>query len=642
MIIRRHRFVFSLFIFSSLMATTDIVCESAEMMNPPSVLIETLPPLHDGVPPQSFEELWAGFDPRAEPLDIEILKEWEEDGVVLQILRYRIGVFKGRKAMMAAVYAYPKGNTALPGLVQIHGGGQYAHYNACLRNAKRGYATISISWGGRIDAPGYRVTPAEVKLFWAGETDHPDYKVITDWGALDAYHHPNRNEKNANWGDLSPAAWTLDSVESPRNSNWFLCALGARRALTFLERQAEVDGDKLGVYGHSMGGKLTMMTAGTDDRVKAAAPSCGGISDRGKDDEMLEAAIGDAVYLQHISCPIIFLSPANDFHGRIDDLPASIDEIQTSEWRITSSAHHNHQDTPEYEVATLLWMDQHLQETFALPQTPQTELALKTDNGVPSLEVKPDTSKPILYVDVYYTQQGKIQGQKEDRDNTMNRFWHHAPAIKEGNTWTADLPVFSTEKPLWAYANAVYPLDEPITGAGYYYATYTATKFNLSSLVHLISAEQLQAAGVEATLGTTPMIETFASGWQKQWFTYRPGEWARTTHKVYDPRWTAPQAAKIALEIRSAQPNKLVVGLDESAAEVALKGGPHWQSVVLSATDFRNAADEPMENYAGIRTLKLGAEQRLQREVDGEQKVIELGAKWKGAAPEFKNLQWMR
>ena len=29
-----------------------------------------------------------------------------------------------------------------------------------------------------------------------------------------------------------------------------------------------------------MGGKLTMLTAGSDKRVRAAAPSCGGISDR--------------------------------------------------------------------------------------------------------------------------------------------------------------------------------------------------------------------------------------------------------------------------------------------------------------------------------------------------------------------------
>ena len=81
---------------------------------------ETLPALKEGVPPQTSGEMWAGFDPRAEPLEVEVLKEWEQDGVVLKVLRYRIGVFKGEKAMMAAVYGYPKGGKNLPGVVQLH------------------------------------------------------------------------------------------------------------------------------------------------------------------------------------------------------------------------------------------------------------------------------------------------------------------------------------------------------------------------------------------------------------------------------------------------------------------------------------------------------------------------------------------
>ena len=50
-----------------------------------------------------------------------------------------------------------------------------------------------------------------------------------------------------------------------------------------------------------------------------------------------------------------------------------------------------------------------------------TELALTT-TGIPSIAVKPDTSEPILYVDVYYTQQGQMNGQQDYRDNTMNQF----------------------------------------------------------------------------------------------------------------------------------------------------------------------------------------------------------------------------
>ena len=53
--------------------------------------------------------MWQGYNPRLENLETEILKEWEQDDVILRIIRYRIGEFKGKRAMMAGVYGFPKG-----------------------------------------------------------------------------------------------------------------------------------------------------------------------------------------------------------------------------------------------------------------------------------------------------------------------------------------------------------------------------------------------------------------------------------------------------------------------------------------------------------------------------------------------------
>ena len=602
---------------------------------------ETLAPLgvDDGAP-QTFTEMWVGFDPCAEPLEVETLREWEEDGVALRVVRYRIGIFKGRKAGMAAVYGYPKGGTKLPGLVQIHGGGQYADHRAPLYNAKRGYATISISWAGRISAPDYRVTPHEVKLFWDGKTDDPAYKLTTDWGALDAYHAPCRNPQNV-FVDARPASWTLDAVESPRNSPWFLCTLGARRALTFLEQQPEVDADRLGVYGHSMGGKITVMTAAADPRVKAAAPSCGGISDRDNSSALLRATIGDDVSLSHISCPIVFLSPSNDFHGRINDLGKAVNEIETDVWRLTCAAHHNHQDTEPYQVAGPLWFDQHLKHTFAFPQTPQAALSLKEEGGVPVFRVTPDGSRPILAVAVYYTQQGQTDGGKDDRENTIHRFWHHATARKgEGGTWTADMPLLTTGEPLWAYANVLYPLGEPVTGAGYYYGPYTATRFVLSSAMHIATVAQLGEAGVQATRQPSLTIESFEEGWQQEWFTYDlTGSWARRTHKIYDDTWKAPPFAKLAFSVRSEKPNKMVVGVGEFATEIQLNGGPEWQDIILFPPDFHDAVGRSFLDWTHAKELRLGPKEVLRSGRGAARKTLHLGADWQGAAPKFRNLR---
>ena len=603
---------------------------------------ETLAPLEPGEqPPADFASLWADFDPRAEPLEVEVLKEWQEEGVVMRVVRYRIGVFKGRKAWMAGVYGFPKSGTALPGLLNIHGGGQYADYKAVLTNGKRGYATLTIAWAGRISAPEYRVSRHEVELFWAGKTGEPGYRITTDWGALDAYHAPSKNGKDA-FPTIPDGKqeWTLDGVESPRNNSWFLITLAARRALTFLEQQPEVDGDRLGVYGHSMGGKLTIATAAADDRVKAAAPSCGGISDRYNEKALHRNTIGDATALKQVACPTIFLSPANDFHGHINNLVDATAEIRSGDWRVTCSPHLNHRDAPEGEVATQLWFDQHLKNSFSWPKTPQTSLQLNTEEGVPVLQVQPDNSRPVLGVEVYYTQQGFDDGGRTRHENRMNRFWHSAEVLETGDSWRAELPVYSTELPLWVYANVIYPLDQPISGAGYYYGNYTTEKFQLSSLLEIVPPAELSANGVVATLEPSNVIEAFERGWRKDWYTHKADTWEIRTHKVYHPIWTAPQDADLSLDVLSESSNKLVVGVDGYAAEVSLQGGSGWQTVRLSLADFKDAGNTPMKSWDGIKELRvLPAEHQRSRE-RGEGRSRMVGGEWQGTPPRFRNLRW--
>tara|TARA_B110000908_G_scaffold149901_2_gene183522 strand:+ start:13391 stop:15193 length:1803 start_codon:yes stop_codon:yes gene_type:complete len=595
----------------------------------------------DGKVPQNYEELWQGFDPQKEPLDVEVLKEWEEDGVVLKVLRYRVGIFKGKKAMIAAVYGYPKGAKNLPGLVQIHGGGQYAHYKTALTNAKRGYATISISWAGRLSAPDYLVNPQVVKLFWENKTKDPQYKITTDWGALDGYHAPSRNGKNA-FVSIITAPWTLDSVVSPRNNSWFLATMGARRALTFLEKQPEVDASKLGVYGHSMGGKLTVLTAGSDSRVKAAAPSCGGISDRYNKEPLHRNAVGDSPYLQHIACPTMFLSPANDFHGHINDLPQAVSELKTKHWRVACNAHLNHRDLPSGEVATQLWFDEHLKGTFKFPETPGSELQLKTADHIPFFSATPDDSKKIASVDIYYTQQGVEGGDRQLRLNRINRYWHHASADVNGKTWAAKLPVVDAEKALWVYANVHYELETPVSGVGYYYGDYTAKTFNLSSLVKLVKPGELKAAGVLATVKPSLVIEAFEGDWKKNFFQHQTKNWEYRTHKVYSPLWKAPVGGSICIDLLAEEANKCVIGIDGYAAEIKHAGGGVWKTITLSLSDFKDANNQALKSWDDIYELRLIAAEHL-RSSKGKDRVTRLvGAGWKGKAPQFRNLRWIK
>jgi hypothetical protein len=108
----------------------------------PSVA-DTLKPL-DSAPPQTVDALWADFDPRAEPLETQVVREWKDGDITLRYVIYTAGTFKGEKSRIAAFYAFPTGQKNLPAIMHMHGGGQRANLRLVTEIAKRGYASLSV------------------------------------------------------------------------------------------------------------------------------------------------------------------------------------------------------------------------------------------------------------------------------------------------------------------------------------------------------------------------------------------------------------------------------------------------------------------------------------------------------------------
>ena len=160
--------------------------------------------------------------------------------------------------------------------------------------------------------------------------------------------------------------------------------------------------------------------------------------------------------------------------------------------------------------------------------------------------------------------------------------------------------------------------------------------------MHIATSKQLKAAAVKATVKPTLMIESFEGDWQKEWFTYKPQNWARNTHKVYDDKYKAPETARLAFEVLADKPDKMVVGIDKHTAEIKLDGQSKWQRVVLSAGDFHDVGGIALSGWDGIKELRLGDQETLRGKVDGKDKVLNLGDVWKGIEPKFRNLRWIK
>ena len=467
--------------------------------------------------PRTVAELWSDFDPCKEPLKAQTVRERKDDGITYRYVTFYIATFKGREARMAAYYAFPQSDEKLPGLLHLHGGGQRAFLHEVKYYAQRGYACLSINWGGR-----------------EMENARPD-DPNTDWGAVDP---TQRNVPG--YFNLKPGAKSLDAFESPRNNNWYLLTIGARRGLTFLARQTSVDAGKLGVYGHSMGGNLTVYVAGTDKRIKAAVPSAGGQGFRTVPWKLLPQqrrrtphaamrifrnTLGFQSYAPYITAPLLWLGATNDFHGIMDDTYRTGDLIPKVAVRYSFAPHLNHRFTPAFAVTRPLWLDQHLKSGFKLPLTPTSTLSLAGQDGVPVLQVIPDQSQPVEKVCIYYSIDPDPQA----------RYWRSTETKRSGAAWNATLPIMNARRPLFAFANIHYRLTtaEPVQ-----FARPTPT-FAISSSLHTATPEALQKTSVKVTDTPALLIDDFANHW-RDWYRLsadNPHHWQFWTRKISDPKW---------------------------------------------------------------------------------------------------------
>lgn len=590
--------------------------------------------------PQTLEELWADFDPRKAPLEIEVLKEWEQVDITCRIVRYQVGVFKGQASTVAGFYAFPKGETKLPALVEMHGGGQSASLNSVITCARRGYASISINWGGNPMSLGSEK--------WSGPQ--------TDWGKLDATHPPQRSKANHFADPLTPDEFTFDPVESPRNSNWYVVLMAARRAITFLEQQPEVDANRIGAHGHSMGGKLTTNLAGIDKRIKAAVPSCGGAGDllvdesvvpggvRTKRTPMELACISDNAYIPLITCPVLWLSPTNDFNAPIDNMAWNWRSLPDKQVRFSISPHLNHRHVDEHAVTEYLWFEQHLKgAAFQMPQTPRLVLELKSQDGVPQLIATPDATQPVQQVDIYYSLD----------PHALTRFWRDAHAVPSGPQWKAAGPLLTLQQPMFAFANVVYETPSNLrTGVQ---GTAISERYAISSRVLSVGPADLQAAGIKPTDKQERMIDDGARGWH-DWYRLNWGHaplWTATTRKLKDAKWRGPDGATLQFEIQCHSDNQLVLSFNcnawgafmpgKSAVDYAvvkeLKSSPHWQTVSVAltelfATDPKVTA--PLSDWQSVTEFSISPQGEVMKE---GQKIKLAGKSWQGPR-EIRNLHW--
>ena len=480
--------------------------------------------------PKTVTELWKDYDARKESLDTEVIKTWKEEGVVINYVLFNVCTVKGVTSKIAAYYTYPEGMKKGPAFVRCHGGGGKPQRDLGVYFAKQGYATVDINWGGSAFEEGIEVN--------------------TDWGAVEPtqgemfYPKAKRRWKR----NLLPDEYTIDPVISPRNQNWFPLAVAGRRAITFLEQQLQVDPEKIGFTGYSMGGHLTSLVS-IDPRLKAVAPFVGGAGYKylplpgipgsffaNNFKEHLDLYINtmdSSRYWPIVKCPVLAVTSSNDFSTNIDCLFRSIHLLPHSNWRVSLNLHGSHSPGPAQWIVLNMWFDEYLK---GIPQNipnSTSRLVISEDKTQARFEVSPEQPKRIQSLHVFYTYDTKY----------LNRFWKHIPANQVNGKWFVPSIEIRSALPIHVFANITYKLDKVMESHRGETSTYT-----ISSDQHIYMPEKIEYSRLKERAAFKPVLDDFSMG-SVNWSPTRGGGFM--TYILNDPDLLIPEDKSLAIKVDS-------------------------------------------------------------------------------------------
>lgn len=289
---------------------------------------------------QNAADYWTDINFTA-PLEIETLQEEQRDNILVTWLRYTSHEYNGKKIRVYAVYGRPVGaKDKIPGLLHIHGGTQTASLDDVIFFANRGYATLSFDWTGPTKQRSKSITtifPTSVK-----ETKNGPHM---------------------------------------KNSKVWHVVIMARRGISLLCKQPEVDTKQLGVYGVSWGGFSTWLVNATEPRLKAAVAIYGIGTDLADEADGWRGQLLPIHYAHTQKSPIAFLSGSNDFFGRLPVIQEVFSNINTAS-RMSLTPNENHGLDALSKETGYRWLDHFLKNKPSLASAPQLSIEQRGENLV--------------------------------------------------------------------------------------------------------------------------------------------------------------------------------------------------------------------------------------------------------------------
>lgn len=524
-------------------------------------------------------EVWKDYDPDKGDFKEEIVSTQTKNGVYYRD-SYISAYVLGEEIRVFCTYAVKAGAKNAPGLLNVHGWMATANIDAAY--VQDGWAQMSFDYCGKSGTRA-QFTKYPEKMNYGqmdrGKVIHsklPDGKDITD----------------------------------PKQTSHYLWFAIQRRVLSYLCAQKEVDRSRIGAKGYSYGGTL-MWNLGMDPRVKAIVTYFGiGWIEYYRTravwmynvpyveppmtpgEKLFLATVEAQSHVPYITAATLWLNGSNDHHGGHERSEQTFKMFKPGvpwSFAIQARGHHN---TEKLGDGCKLWLEKYvLGKDVTWPQRPQSQLVLGAD-GVPELYVTPASPDRVASVEIYGAQK---------TPNNIARSWRDLKAIREGDTWTAKMPVLNVDDYVFGYANIRYKNN-------------------------IVLSSDFKAA-IPSKLGkavaTDKRSDTISDG-TGHWSDVAPAEGVGgvqgfraldnakgTKHDQFgDPRWKAPEKSALAFQFYCTEPQKLVlIANRQYRMNLDITASDQWQSMTLPAAKLIHAQSrQPLRGWEDIIELAIKPE----------------------------------
>ena len=325
-------------------------------------------------------KLWEDFNPLAEPLDLNVVREYEDEGIMRKMVYFTSERTDDGVVRAFAEVFYPVGAEvgSLPCILYIPPVREGLSDALIRRTCLEGYAVVRVDYAGECETKAH----------------HTMYPT-----SLDYCNH------------VRAGAHINQVLTNVKNTTWYHWAIVARRALSMVSATLDViDTSKIMVMGSEEGSYLMWQVSAMDGRVSRAVSLVGYIPEPPKDIEENErdawlSCIDPRSYAQYISIPILYVQATDNPHASPDVMQDIIGNLIDGTYvRHTHSVGYEHTITLE-DYETVLSFAKQMKEPIELVE-PTLTLEVGQNNVLAKLDVNGATPHTVEIYQSHKTERG--------------------------------------------------------------------------------------------------------------------------------------------------------------------------------------------------------------------------------------------